>query len=114
MNSYQVLEQETNLFIAENNEEKMRDVLRRISNLTRSPTCSGYPWANLIDRLIPILKQFDRDRTVQAIEEMRKKKTEATLAAELDDDLDDSSEIPYFKTFEQMVAETRGMKPTRE
>lgn len=97
MNSYQVLEQETNAAIAEGNETKMNDIIRRIGNLMVSPTCAGYPWNTLIERIKPLLKDIDREKTLSAILRMRDREADNELVESIVKDtgipLDDISQL---------------------
>ena len=83
MNSYQVLEKETEEAIKEADENVLSNLLRRIGNLSVSPTCSGYPWQNLIDKISPLLKDIDRERTLEAIMAMRQREADKDLAQKI-------------------------------
>lgn len=85
MNSYQYLEQETKEAIEANDEPKLIDIMRRIGNLSVSPTCSGYPWKNLIDQITPLLKGFDRDKILVGMAKLRASRVEPEDVEGLDD-----------------------------
>lgn len=85
MNSYQYLEQETKEAIEANDEPKLIDLMRRIGNLSVSPTCSGYPWKNLTDQITPLLKGFDRDKILAGMAKLLAQRFEPEDVEGLDD-----------------------------
>lgn len=79
MNSFQILSNETHAAIEEQDETKLQDIVRRIKNLMVTPTCKGYPWKDLIEKIKPSLKEIDRENTLQAILELRRREADQTV-----------------------------------
>lgn len=73
MNSYQVLYSEADIAIQANDENKLHDIVRRIKNLSISPSCRGYAWKELLERITPSLKQIDRSKTLDGLLALRRR-----------------------------------------
>lgn len=78
MNSYQVLYNEADLAIQEDNESKLTDIVRRIKNLSITPSCRDYPWKELLNRITPSLKQIDREKTLKGLLAIRRRDADQT------------------------------------
>lgn len=79
MNSYQILFNETEQAITAGDEAVLSNIIQRIKNLMVTPSCKGYPWKELIEKITPSLKAIDRQRTIIAITEMRQREADQTV-----------------------------------